>query len=103
MELEYKLTFASAKRQNMAIIPNASSTEISILTFLITEFLAGLYFFHKHNSYKHISNDTKKSLCAYKTIVYSLYVLLPWDTVTHDYILKDTTEWLFLEFFLEKK
>ena len=92
----------------MTIIPNASSTKIFSLTFLITEFLAGLYFFCKHNSYKHISNDSKKSLCAYKTIVYSSHVCAFTlgccrGAVRHDHILKETTEWLFLELFLEKR
>ena len=45
-------------------------------------------------------NDVANSNCAYKTIAYSLYVALHWDeTSTHDCILRNPTERIFLHFY----
>ena len=45
-------------------------------------------------------NDVANSNCPYKTIAYSLYVALHWDEIsTHDCILRNPTEWIFLHFY----
>ena len=49
------------------------------------------------------TNDTYKSHCVYKEIVYSLNVPLHWGAIlTHASILRNTTEWLFLNLYYRK-
>lgn len=45
-------------------------------------------------------NDTTKSQCAYETTAYILYVTLHWfEILTHHCVLRNTTEYLFLNFY----
>ena len=86
----------------MAIIPNASSTEIFTLTFLIiwldyTSFVnitvISIYLMIVKSPFVLIKRQS----------VVCMHVLLPWGAVRHDHILKETIEWLFLKLFLEKR
>ena len=66
---------------------------------ICTEAIICLLLYNPHDcAFK--SNDSEKSHCAEKIIAYSLYVPLHLSVIlTCDCILRNTTEWLFLNLY----